>query len=170
MSVYEGIATKWNAFFFDIAERVSLLSKDRSTQVGCVLVKDGRIISTGYNGMPRRINDDVDSRHERPIKYSYMEHGERNAFFNCASEGISTKGSSLYVIPFAPCADCARAIIQCGVKEVHVQHDSTPELVKRWEESNQIALELLDEAGVPVYTYKKYAAVAQLDSAQPCEG
>jgi dCMP deaminase len=152
-----GVPTKWDTFFFDTAKRVAEMSKDRSTKVGAVLVRDRKIISTGYNGFPRMIDDNVESRHERPAKYQYTEHGERNAFYNAAFDGVKTEGSILYVIPFAPCADCARAIIQCGVEEVHIEIDSTLDAVKRWQGSNDIALELLDEAGIVVYTY---AAVA----------
>jgi len=140
---------KWQNRFLAVAENVALWSKDISTKVGCVIVKDKRIISTGYNGIPRGVKEDIE-RQDRPVKYFYFEHAERNAIYNCAREGISTEGSSLFIVPFSPCSDCARAVIQAGIKEVYVKN-SKVEGIEHWNESIEIAGLMFKESGVQLY-------------------
>lgn len=114
-------ASKQDKLWVDLARRVSLESKDRSTKVGAALVmpEDRALISTGWNGFPRGVNDNVEARHERPAKYLYTEHAERNAIYNAARLGIKTKGSWLYLSSSLPiCCDCARAIVQAGIEKV----------------------------------------------------
>lgn len=131
----------------DIADLVSTWSKDRSTKVGCVVVGDaGQILATGYNGFPRGIDDDMDSRHERPMKYMITEHAERNAIYNAARSGLSLVGSTLYV-GWQPCADCSRGVIQSGISHVCMRTGVIPE---RWLESCAIGRAMLMEAGVSV--------------------
>ena len=73
----------WDQYFFDIVNVVKEKSKDRSTKVGAIIVgPDQGVRSTGFNGFPRGVNDNVDARHERPAKYLYTEHAERNAIYN----------------------------------------------------------------------------------------
>src|SRR5678816_3286831 len=87
----------WDIRFLREAARIATWSKDRSTKVGCVIVGPSREIrSTGYNGFPRGVNDDVDERHARPMKYAYCEHAERNAIYNAARVGIPLEGCTLY--------------------------------------------------------------------------
>ena len=89
--------TDWVERWFVIAEEFASWSKDRSTQVGCVIVGDSnQILSGGYNGFPRGVVDDIDSRHERPAKYLWTEHAERNAIYNAARHGIRLESASLY--------------------------------------------------------------------------
>ena len=108
----------WDDYFFDMAVFVSSKSKDRSTKVGCVIVgPNHEVRTTGYNGFCRGINDDLDYRHARPEKYYWAEHAERNAIFNAARNGIRIEDCTAYVTMF-PCADCARALIQSGIKRV----------------------------------------------------
>lgn len=109
----------WIDYHANLAKVVSLKSKDRSTKVGCVIVgKDQEIRTTGFNGFPRGFNDDVDSRHDRPEKYIWTEHAERNAIYNAAKVGIPLDGCTAYITMF-PCPDCTRALIQAGIKEIH---------------------------------------------------
>lgn len=112
----------WDDFFIGIAEQVSLKSKDPSTKVGCVLVgPDNEILSVGFNGFPRNVeNEEHDSdRWERPIKYEYVEHAERNAIYNAARVGTSVKGARAYLNWHpSPCSACARGLIQAGIVEV----------------------------------------------------
>ena len=108
----------WNRRFMAVAELVASWSKDRSRQCGCVVVgPDREIRSTGYNGFPRGVNDDEEDRHHRPVKYLWTEHAERNAVYNAARMGLSLKDCTIYV-SWYPCADCARAIIQSGIRTV----------------------------------------------------
>ena len=104
-------------YFIKLADVVAEKSKDRSTKVGVVVVgPDREIRSTGYNGFPRGINDDIDERHERPAKYDWTEHAERNAVYNAARMGQSLKDCTMYFNwEPCPCVDCARAIIQAGI-------------------------------------------------------
>jgi dCMP deaminase len=105
-------------YFMSLAVTVSAASKDRSTKVGCVVVgPDNEIRSTGFNGFPRGVNDNAPERHERPAKYLWTEHAERNAIYNAARMGTALKHCRLYCT-FAPCMDCARAIVQAGICEV----------------------------------------------------
>lgn len=101
-----------------LAEHVATWSKDRSRKVGCVIVgPDNEVRSLGYNGFPRCIADDIEKRHQRPTKYFFTEHSERNAIFNAARVGIPVKGCRMY-LHWYPCADCARSMIQSGINEM----------------------------------------------------
>lgn len=96
-------------------------SKDRSTKVAAVIVNDrNKLVSIGYNGFPIGIDDTDEDRHKRPDKYVWTEHAERNAIYSAAELGVSVRGCTLYC-NYLPCVDCARAIIQSGIKEVIYQ-------------------------------------------------
>ena len=108
----------WDEYFMGIAMLAAKRSKDPSTQVGaCIVSPDNIIISTGYNGMPTGCSDDVFpwAREGEETKYPYVVHAELNAILN--ANGRDLRGSRLYVALF-PCNECAKAIIQSGVKEV----------------------------------------------------
>ncbi len=104
--------------FLNIAKELSKTSTDKSTKVGAILVKKGCIISSGVNKFNKNLIDEPD-RHERPMKYLYTEHAERNAIYNAAKLGIPTRGAIMYVTHF-PCWDCARAVIEAGIIKVIV--------------------------------------------------
>lgn len=126
-------------------------SKDRSTRVGAVVVDpDLNIRISGYNGMPRGIDDDVDKRHERPTKYLWMSHAEENCIAQAARIGVSLKGCTLILTSLFPCTTCARLIIQSGIKRV-----LAPQITdnSRWDDQGVVALEMLLEAGVEVVYY-----------------
>ena len=108
----------WDEYFMGIAMLAARRSKDPSTQVGaCIVSQDNIIISTGYNGMPKGCSDDEFpwDRTGEETKYPYVVHAELNAILN--ANGRDLRGSRLYVALF-PCNECAKAIIQSGVKEV----------------------------------------------------
>lgn len=107
---------KWHRRYLELAEHISTWSEDKSTKVGAVIVgPNNRIVSVGYNGFPSGVEDKPE-RHERPAKYQYTEHAERNAIYNARSV---PEGSTLYLNwGLCPCADCTRAIIQTGIKRV----------------------------------------------------
>ena len=112
---------EWTEYFKNIANQVKLKSKDKYTQIGAVIVGvDNEIVSTGYNSFPRGMNDDIPERQERPEKYYWMEHAERNSIYNAARIGVSTKGCDMYLSCDMPCVDCTRAIIQSGIKKVYI--------------------------------------------------
>ena len=108
----------WDEYFMGIAMLAAHRSKDPSTQVGaCIVSQDNIIISTGYNGMPKGCSDDVFpwDREGAETKYPYVVHAELNAILN--ANGRDLRDSRVYVALF-PCNECAKAIIQSGVKEV----------------------------------------------------
>lgn len=140
----------WTDYFYSIAEAVKQKSKDRYTQIGAVIVgKNKEILSTGYNSFPRGINDTVDDRQERPEKYYWFEHAERNAIYNAARIGVSTEGASMYLTCSIPCADCARGIINAGISEIFIHRELNPVSLK-WSESAARSLEMFKEAGVQI--------------------
>jgi len=145
------MSLKWDRKFLVLALDIADWSKDPSTKVGAVIVgPDKEVRSTGYNGLPRGVNDNVPERNERPEKYFWYEHGERNAIFQAARMGTATKGCTLYVTSypakFGPCADCARAIIQAGIVRV-VQEPPEGEAA-RWAESFARTKAMFEEAGI----------------------
>lgn len=147
---------KWDERFMRIADlEVAQWSKDRSSKVGCVIVKDRCIISTGFNGLPRGCNDDVEARHERPEKYQWFIHAEPNGIINAAREGKSTLGASMY-LNWYPCDQCAGFIVQAGIKKLFA--DQEPEWEhEKWGEGFKRAKTILEEGGVEV-TYMNYEA------------
>ncbi|MDH5749285.1 MAG: dCMP deaminase family protein [Rhodospirillales bacterium] len=144
------MSSKWDVRFLRLAREVSTWSKDRSTQVGAVIVAEDKTPGPyGYNGFPRLIDDEVEDRHARPTKYDWTEHAERNAIYNATRIGMALKGCTMYVT-HVPCADCARAIIQVGIEKVIADAASMkdPGFVDRWNEAAQITKIMFDEAGV----------------------
>lgn len=143
---------KWDTYFTLMADLVSHKSKDPSTKVGCVIVgPDNEILSTGYNGLPRGANDNLPERNERPEKYQWYEHAERNAIYNAARIGVSLKGCRAY-LTHMPCMDCARGLVQSGVVEVVVKRNTDPELQARWGDSWKKTAKLFDETDVKLRT------------------
>jgi len=144
---------RWVEYFQELAHTIKKKSKDVNTQIGVVIVgKDKEIISTGYNSFPRGINDNIDKRQERPEKYYWFEHAERNAIYNAARIGVSTKGSTMYLSCGIPCSDCARAIINAGITRIFVErNDSTKG--EHWGESQERSWTMFEEAGVKICFY-----------------
>ena len=136
---------KWHERFLKLAKEVSTWSKDPSTQVGCVLVKDKRVISTGYNGFPKNISDDFDRLVDRAQKYEIVVHAEVNAVTTAALHGVSTEGATAY-ITLMPCSRCASVLINAGVNAVYVAGGTT--IPDRWLENFILASKLLAEAGI----------------------
>lgn len=108
----------WDSLFLNLANHISSWSKDKSVGVAAIITsKDNRILSVGYNGFPTGCNDNKKNRHIKPQKYLWTEHAERNAIFSAAKNGININNSIIY-LNWYPCADCARAIIQSGIKKI----------------------------------------------------
>jgi dCMP deaminase len=142
----------WDQYFISMAYLVSMKSKDPSTKVGCVIVgPDNEVVSTGYNSFPRLLNDTVPERSQRPAKYMFIEHAERNAIANAARIGVSTKDCRIY-LPWYPCVDCARIMIQSGIKEIiiHKEFPGNDVTAAHWHESMAVGQEMLKECGVSV--------------------
>lgn len=128
-------------------------SPDPSTQNGSILAdREGGLYTPvletlSCNEFPFDVKY-TDDRWERPAKYAYIEHAERNSIYRAALLGIPTEGLTMFC-PWAACADCARAIIQCGLDEL-VTVDPTGNTSERWQESIAVAMGMLAEAGVHV--------------------
>jgi dCMP deaminase len=140
----------WDEYFINIAEQVKLKSKDNNTKIGVVLVgKNNEIVSTGYNSFPRGINDDVAERQDKPEKYFWFEHAERNCIYNAARIGVSTLGTTMYMTCGISCADCARAIISAGVEKI-VLRSGKGAMSPKWQESSERSNQMFKEAGIIV--------------------
>lgn len=126
----------------------ALNSDDPSTQNGAVLVspKLEEIIAYGYNVFPDGIARS-EKRWERPQKYSYIEHAERNSIYYAARNGVKTEGVIMYC-PWFACDNCARGIINAGIVEVVGLNTQVDDTHTRWDESVRIGLEMLEEKGV----------------------
>jgi len=145
----------WQEYFRGIAHQVKLKSKDRNTQIGAVIVgSDKEIVSTGYNSFPRGIDDYNRDRQERPEKYYWMEHAERNAIYNAARIGVSTKGCTMYLTCGMPCADCMRGIINAGITKIVIEPtDEFSAKDERWKEHAMRSMIMCIEARVKVIYY-----------------
>jgi dCMP deaminase len=139
--------TRWDRRFFQLTNTIAGWSEDQSRKVGCVIagVENG-ILSTGYNGFPREVLDQND-RHSSidGEKYYWFEHAERNAIYNAVRTGTALLNSRLYVNLF-PCADCTRAVIQSGVKELNTFAPDPNE--KFFLRSFEVSIAMLSEASV----------------------
>ena len=139
----------WDEYFISLLDPIAKRSKDPHTQVGAIIVgPDNSIRSTGYNSFPRGIKDDVAERLERPEKYLWMEHADRNAIYAAAKIGVPLEGCRMY-LTIPPCMDCARAIIQAGITKIIVdikKYRSRPSV--RYEQDVYKVSTILEEAGV----------------------
>lgn len=149
----------WDLFYIGLAEMWANKSKDRSVGVGAIIVgPDMEQRSAGYNGFPRGVRDDADTRHQRPLKYEFTEHAERNAIFNAARVGTPTNGCVMYLNWWPlPCPDCARAVIQSGITTVigpdrpfqsGVRAGAPTSPAKDWELSFRTTNAMFKEAGI----------------------
>lgn len=138
--------TERDTQLFFLASHVGGWSKDRSKKVGAVIADTaGTVRAIGCNGFPRGVAEDIDARHERPAKYLWTEHAERNAIYEAARTGTPLDGCTMY-LPWFPCMDCARAIVQVGLKRLVAVKPDTND--GRWGDHFSAALELLEEVGV----------------------
>lgn len=161
MSKREDFIT-WDEYFMGVAKFSAFRSKDPNTQVGaCIVSNDNKILSMGYNGFPRGCADDVfpwgrDNSENDPYnsKYLYVTHSELNAILNY--RGGSLEGSKLYVTLF-PCNECAKAIIQAGIKTVVYAEDkyADTDVVKA-------SKRMLNAAGVRYYEYQATNKVVKI--------
>ena len=139
----------WHIRFIKLAHEVAEWSKDPSTKVGCILVKNKRVISTGYNGFPKNISDSFDRLMDREQKYEMTVHAEINAITTAALHGVSTEGATAY-ITFNPCSRCSAVLINAGIDSVYVS--TANDIPTRWLENFILASKMLAEAGVEYKT------------------
>lgn len=131
----------WDHRFLDLAEHIAQWSKDPRTKVGCVVVDEKkRIVSIGYNGFPRGVDDDPDRYEDRDTKLLFVAHAERNALDNAP---LSVEGCTMYV-PLMPCNECAKSIVQKGITKVVAYRPESDYNRFNWD----ITKKMFEEAGV----------------------
>ncbi len=140
--------TVWDKRFFELVDVVASWSEDTSRKIGAVIVgPSNEIRATGFNGLPRGVCAGDAERHSKEDgeKYYWYEHAERNAIFNAARIGVPLEGCIIYANLF-PCADCARAIVQSGLKALKTY--TPPESDPTYQRSFLVSKALLEEGGV----------------------
>ena len=151
----------WDEYFMGVSKLSGMRSKDPNTQVGACIVSDrNKILSMGYNGMPIGCDDDEfpwnrDSEDPYDNKYYYSTHSELNAILNY--RGGSLEGAKIYVTLF-PCNECAKAIIQCGIKKVIFDDN-------KYEDTSSVKASerMFKAAGVEVVQYSRSNEKIEID-------
>lgn len=134
----------WDKRFLKLAKEISTWSKDPSTKVGAVIVdQDKKSVSWGYNGFPRGVLDEEERYNDRPTKLSMVVHAEANAILNSSRPLL---GCILYCYPLFTCNECAKLIIQSGIKRVVAPENKNP----LWESSIKTSLLMYKEANIEV--------------------
>lgn len=139
-------ATNWDHRFLELARHVAGWSKDPSSKIGAVAIgSKGQVLAQGYNGFPRGIDDDPYRYEDRETKYKYVVHAEMNVIYNASYNGVSLDGATLYVWGLPVCSDCAKGIVQVGIKRVIMPVMEIPD---KWWKSFQLTQDIFEEAGV----------------------
>lgn len=141
--------------YFKLAKyQAELFSKDPRKKVGCIFLapESYQILSMGYNGFPRNIDEGQEQRWEKPEKYFWVEHSERNAIYNASRHGTPLN-NSICVSTYYPCSDCTRALIQVGVKTLVTKEPDS--LSEKWYKEHQRSMIMLGEARVSVIVLQK---------------
>jgi dCMP deaminase len=142
----------WDVWLMKQVYLVASKSKDNSTKIGAIIVKNNRVLSVGFNGLPTGVDDAPTDRNIRPNKYMWFEHGERNAIYSAARYGIETNDALIFTQAI-PCCDCGRAIIQSGIKEVVIHgpfEDILHSIRDHWNESCFVSETMFKESGIKV--------------------
>lgn len=136
---------KWHVRFLELADCIATWSKDPSRGVGSVIVSPMRqVLATGYNGLPRGFEDHPE-RLQRPVKYDLIVHAEMNAIIQCARNGTSPVGATIYS-SFSPCIHCSLSIVQAGIKRVVTR--SIEKGDEYWNDSIEKSIVLFEEVGI----------------------
>lgn len=141
---------RWDKRFLGLATHIGGWSKDPSTQVGAVITRGNKIVSVGYNGFARGVDDDPGRLHDREMKYKLMVHAEPNAILTAKQD---LTGCTIYTVPFMPCHACASLIVQAGITKVVTYFDTNP----RWAESFKLTSSIFEEADVKLIVADKEA-------------
>ena len=140
------LSSKWDLRYLQLAKEVSSWSKDPSRKIGAIAVgAKGQVLSQGYNGFPRGIEDRVSYYEDRETKYKYVVHAEMNVIFNATYNGVSLDDATLYVTGLPVCSDCAKGIIQVGIRRVVMIEQNVPQ---KWIESWKTTAGMFDEAKI----------------------
>jgi dCMP deaminase len=138
---------KWDQRYLKLAYGIAQWSKDPSSKIGAVTVgAKGQVLSQGFNGFPRGLKDDYDRLNDRETKYKYVVHAEMNAIYNATYNGTSLDGATLYVYGLPTCSECAKGVIQVGIKRVVMP--ASPGMPEKWKDSWLTSMSFFREAGV----------------------
>ena len=137
----------WNLKYIELAKKFASWSKDPSVKVGAVAIgSKGQVLSQGYNGFPKQFNDSLDIYKTSKLKKKYIIHAEMNCIYHATLNGISLEGSTLFVYGLEVCHECAKGIIQVGIKEVVTYSPNLPK--NKWLESFKTSEELLAKSNI----------------------
>lgn len=151
---------KWRNRFLKRAKDASECSKDPSKRIGAVFVnpiKKNQIVD-GFNGFPRGIADTEERLNDRETKYKYVVHAEQNGIYNASYIGACLDGSYIYVYGLPICNECAKGLIQVGIKHATIWIED--EITQRWLDAWEVTKEMFDEVGI---TYEMI--IGQLEEA-----
>lgn len=138
---------EWDQRFLQLARLIAGWSKDPSTKVGAVAVRERRILASGYNGLPVHVGDDPSRLENRELRLAMIVHAEANVIAYAARHGVCLQGAAVYVFPLMTCSQCAAQLIQAGVNRIIVPNFVEP---LRWADSFAHARAMFIEAGVAV--------------------
>ena len=140
------MSDKWDKRYLSLAREISTWSKDPSSKIGAVAVgSQGQVLAQGYNGFPRGIKDSLTRLANRETKLKYVVHAEENVIYNATFNGVSLNGSTIYVTGLPTCSDCAKGVIQVGIKRVVMPKQTIPD---QWQDSWNLTQQMFKEAGV----------------------
>lgn len=146
---------KWDKHFLDLALLNAKMSKDPSTKVGAILVRDRHIIGSGFNGLPIGLSDTDERLNNREVKLKFVVHAEMNSVLAAAKFGIPTNGSTIYLCATnssgeiwggPPCHRCIVELIQAGIQKIVTY---TPKKIpSHWEDSLELSKQIIHEVGI----------------------
>jgi len=146
------IMDKWDKRFVKVAKEISDWSKDPSTHVAAIAVRDRKIIATGYNGFPKGIEDKESLLYNRDTKLGLMVHAEKNMIYNAVEHGVKLKGSTVYVWGLPCCDECWKGLVQTGVSRVVMPN--VAEHGGKWFEGCTYAKNCMETVGINITEYK----------------
>ena len=139
----------WEHRYLEMAREVSTWSKDPSRKIGAVAVGPKRnVLSTGYNGFPRGVFDLPYRYNDRATKYRFVVHAEQNCIYNATYNGVSLDGATMYVYGLPVCSECAKGIIQVGIKRIVYAHDN--DIPEVWHDMFKTTVEMALETGLQI--------------------
>jgi dCMP deaminase len=137
---------KWDERYLRLAYGIAQWSKDPSSKIGAITVgSKGQVLSQGFNGFPRGLRDEPSRLNDRETKYKYVVHAEMNAIYNATYNGTSLDGATLYVYGLPTCSECAKGVIQVGIKRVVMPNQK---IDGKWLDSWMQTESFFDEAGI----------------------
>jgi len=154
---------KWDKRYLEMAKMVASWSKDPSAKVGAVIVRNNRVVSTGFNGFPSEVLDNDERLENKEQKLEMVVHAEENALIVA---GRSAEGATIFVHGKPVCPRCAGSIIQAGIKRVVAERpERDTEKQGKWDKLGEISLEMFSEAGVKFHApATKLRAIPNVDS------